>query len=311
MLAGKRVHKQIILAMVTAVLLLAATSQTARATSPYCGAGGTGNCYDVEFINYFSNANPFNGLAYLRIIDPLEANSGQNEEICSMIYVFDPKQNMQECCGCPVTPDGLLTLSYGFATPPSANPNSPYNGNLTDNPVSVGGQFFYYTGPSSYRVSPYLQDGVIRIVSTETNASTSVAGGSYATWAGGTAVVDTYYSAGTYCDRFTGNCCDPAASPNASYSGTLPLTTTLRAWADHIQQIFPAGAPDPLTGVNAVTTTAFEEAALTHSDANNLANLCRTTLASTGNGYCNCGSENPRYAPAYGLTTGGDGPPGL
>ena len=28
-----------------------------------------------------------------------------------MIYVFDTSQAMEECCGCPLTADGLLTIS--------------------------------------------------------------------------------------------------------------------------------------------------------------------------------------------------------
>ena len=31
--------------------------------------------------------------------------------LCAMIYVFEPDQQMAECCGCLITPDGLLTLS--------------------------------------------------------------------------------------------------------------------------------------------------------------------------------------------------------
>jgi hypothetical protein len=31
--------------------------------------------------------------------------------LCAMIYVFEPDQQMAECCGCMITPDGLLTLS--------------------------------------------------------------------------------------------------------------------------------------------------------------------------------------------------------
>jgi hypothetical protein len=31
--------------------------------------------------------------------------------LCAMVYVFDPNQELAECCGCPITPDGLTTLS--------------------------------------------------------------------------------------------------------------------------------------------------------------------------------------------------------
>lgn len=32
-------------------------------------------------------------------------------DLCAMIYVFDQKQQLVECCGCPVSLDGLLVLS--------------------------------------------------------------------------------------------------------------------------------------------------------------------------------------------------------
>jgi len=38
--------------------------------------------------------------------------SGGN--ICADIYVFDPNQELSECCSCLVTPDGLLELSVHF-----------------------------------------------------------------------------------------------------------------------------------------------------------------------------------------------------
>lgn len=31
--------------------------------------------------------------------------------LCADIYVFDPYQELAECCSCKITPDGLLTLS--------------------------------------------------------------------------------------------------------------------------------------------------------------------------------------------------------
>jgi hypothetical protein len=59
--------------------------------------------------------------------------SGGN--VCADIYVFDPNQELSECCSCLVTPDGLLELSVHF--------------DLTDNPL---------TGVS-------LDTGAIKIVS--------------------------------------------------------------------------------------------------------------------------------------------------
>jgi Bacterial Ig-like domain (group 2) len=33
------------------------------------------------------------------------------QDMCAMIYVFDDSQEMNECCGCKISPDGLRTLS--------------------------------------------------------------------------------------------------------------------------------------------------------------------------------------------------------
>src|SRR6202035_2002031 len=43
-------------------------------------------------------------------------------DMCAMIYVLTPDQQLAECCGCRITPDGLLTLSI--------------NDDLTDNPLT-------------------------------------------------------------------------------------------------------------------------------------------------------------------------------
>jgi len=58
---------------------------------------------------------------------------------CANIYVFDAIQNLQECCSCPITHNGLLTLSV--------------NANLTNNPVAL---------PAG---TTALTNGVIKIVS--------------------------------------------------------------------------------------------------------------------------------------------------
>jgi hypothetical protein len=302
MLAGKRVHKQIILAMVTAVLLLAATSRTARALPPTCTAPPTGTgCYGVEFINYFSNAVLGNNKVYVRVIDPFEFVGAQPAEICSMFYVFDPFQELQECCGCPVTPDGLLTLSVGlYAFGGNIPANFYLNGNLTSNAVSS--QQFFYNGTPPQPGRATLEDGVIRILSTQTNASTTPFSGGNFGKLQGTAVE---LSPGVYCDRHSGQCCDPTGDTGDPIApGGITLTTTLRAWADHTQ------GEDPDLQTASVTNTAFEEVPITVTDAESLAELCAVTL-STGEGNCNCGNEfideERGFVPDFGEGTGGDG----
>ncbi|MCW5890806.1 MAG: hypothetical protein KIT14_09660 [bacterium] len=52
-----------------------------------------------------------------------------NGDLCAMIYVFRPDQQLAECCGCPVTPNGLVTLSVNRHL--TSNP-------LTDDPFPSG-----------------------------------------------------------------------------------------------------------------------------------------------------------------------------
>jgi hypothetical protein len=91
-------------------------------------------------VSYFSHANT-SGFAdsNLRLSNP--GATGSN--LCAEIYVFDQDQGLSECCGCLVSPDGLLTLSV--------------NSNLTDNPL---------TGIKS-------TTGVIKIVSADVPANAS------------------------------------------------------------------------------------------------------------------------------------------
>jgi hypothetical protein len=77
-------------------------------------------------VNYFSNANTAgapDGTVYITD-DGSSIVTGSNKgNLCAMIYVFRPDQQMAECCGCELTPDGLRTLSV--------------NGDLTSNPLTA------------------------------------------------------------------------------------------------------------------------------------------------------------------------------
>jgi len=104
--------------------------------------------YDNFKINYFAN-NGVSGApdATVRIDNPgsfavTESGFGPGvSNLCAMIYVFDNDQQLSECCGCLITPDGLRTLSVGK--------------DLTSNPL---------TGVKS-------NNGVIKIVSAALNNS--------------------------------------------------------------------------------------------------------------------------------------------
>jgi len=54
--------------------------------------------------------------AIVRLVNPNGGPGGglfstEEHPVCAMIYVFDDDQEMQACCGCPISSAGLLTLS--------------------------------------------------------------------------------------------------------------------------------------------------------------------------------------------------------
>jgi len=63
---------------------------------------------DVFKVDYFANANTAGAPdGTVRIDNPGTAAGN----VCASIFVFDPYQELSECCSCLVTPDGLRTLS--------------------------------------------------------------------------------------------------------------------------------------------------------------------------------------------------------
>jgi len=50
----------------------------------------------------------------IRLVNPVGSASSafaQPRNLCAMIYVFDDDQEMGECCGCPITPAQMATIS--------------------------------------------------------------------------------------------------------------------------------------------------------------------------------------------------------
>jgi hypothetical protein len=111
------------LVVCTLALALCAGSAWASTTPPA----------DTLKVDYFANANTAGAPdGTVRIDNPGTAAGN----VCASIFVFDPNQELSECCSCLLTPDGLRTLSV--------------NTDLTSNPL---------TGVK-------LTTGVIKIVST-------------------------------------------------------------------------------------------------------------------------------------------------
>jgi len=74
---------------------------------------------DTLKVDYFANANTAGAPdGTTRITNPGTAGGS----LCAAIFVFDPNQELSECCSCYVSPDGLRTLSV--------------NTDLTGNPLT-------------------------------------------------------------------------------------------------------------------------------------------------------------------------------
>jgi hypothetical protein len=78
---------------------------------------------DTFKVGYFSNAHSASPDGTVRVTNVgSDITTSGTGNLCAMIYVFEPDQQLAECCGCLITPDGLLTLSI--------------NNNLADNPLT-------------------------------------------------------------------------------------------------------------------------------------------------------------------------------
>jgi hypothetical protein len=69
----------------------------------------------VYFVTYYSNAN-YGGApsAVLRIVNDGDASTAETEgkpngNLWASIYIFDDSQELQECCNCYISADGLLS----------------------------------------------------------------------------------------------------------------------------------------------------------------------------------------------------------
>ena len=161
----------------------------------------------VELQNYFSNANvTAAGNALVNVVAPFEGNATAASPAvsagmtCAMMYVFDTSQAMEECCGCPISADGLLSFSI--------------TNQLAQQPV----------GDSTAGVNS-LENGSIRILSTKATFTPI-------TWAGGGDSIPSYVG----CDFVHSVCCDPTGDYNgAGEAGILTPGSELAAWAQHIQ----------------------------------------------------------------------------
>jgi hypothetical protein len=83
---------------------------TAKVSASSGGFSASGSLVvlPVAAVDYFSYANNVNAPDTTINL----ANTGLTDgDLCAMIYVFDSSQEMNECCGCTISKDGIRTLS--------------------------------------------------------------------------------------------------------------------------------------------------------------------------------------------------------
>ena len=97
---------------------------------------------DVYEVNYFRNMNMGGPDDIVDIVDPGTNGSGN---LCAMIYVITTDEELNECCGCLITPDQLIEL--GVQANLTANPGNgqtAHNGaikiikSVPTNPAATG-----------------------------------------------------------------------------------------------------------------------------------------------------------------------------
>jgi hypothetical protein len=80
---------------------------------PACVGPG---CPGTLLTTYYQTTRP-NGDNMIELVNPTGAGNPNPDtfcadlNVCAMIYVFDNNENLGECCGCQVNPQGLLSLS--------------------------------------------------------------------------------------------------------------------------------------------------------------------------------------------------------
>ncbi|MGA3088419.1 MAG: hypothetical protein ABSD75_07385 [Terriglobales bacterium] len=64
------------------------------------------------FVTYYSNANTTGAPdGTVRIVNDGDTGTGNAGNLWAAFYVFDDSQELQDCCACEITPDGLLSES--------------------------------------------------------------------------------------------------------------------------------------------------------------------------------------------------------
>jgi hypothetical protein len=105
----RKFRSALVLIALAAAFLATQTANAQKAWTAYNSkTGSVSGVTDLLKVDYFVNANTTGAPdGTVQITNP----GSPTGNLCAQIYVFDPYQELSECCACLVTPDGLRTLS--------------------------------------------------------------------------------------------------------------------------------------------------------------------------------------------------------
>jgi len=194
------------------------------------------------------------GDGLVRVVNPTHNDTRQLGTLCAMFYVFDDVEEMQACCGCPVTPDGLRTLSVinNLSTNFGVN-----RANLSAGVVDVVSSTLNFACPSN-----------------QPNCTPD------------SAAVNLETQGGLGCDPSGGH--GSPELPGATDFSVTP-TTGLRVWMSHTE----GNVPQPATAIltKGVSVEEFATAPLDSTHLSELEGACGFLLTNgSGRGVCSCGS---------------------
>jgi hypothetical protein len=116
------------LLVLVALLAVAAIPSFAQITGPYLVDYYSNNAatgQKVRLVNFGLNGSPL---------------SSPVGDVCANIYVFDANQEMEACCSCRITPNGLLTLDvFNVLTSNPVTSQVPTNGDIKIVSTIAGG----------------------------------------------------------------------------------------------------------------------------------------------------------------------------
>jgi len=194
------------------------------------------------------------GDSLVRAVNPQHNDTKQLGTLCAMFYVFDDIEEMQACCGCPVTPDGLRTLSV--------------INNLTTN----------------FGVNrANLRAGVIDVIASPLNFACP---SNQPNCTPDSKAVNLETNGGLGCDPSGGH--GSPELPGSTDTSVAP-TTGLRLWMSHTEG--NVAQPPTASVTQGVSVEEFATAPLDSRHLSSLQGSCGFLLTNgSGRGVCSCGS---------------------